>query len=175
MAPGYEVWVFEELANQMQLRQVLSSEEAHEGGFGHAPWPGKMRSASVAEIMSFAPVRNLTCPALCNPGLVPAKDVGRRIAEPDIKICQAALKHGAFLLGDLPKWQRFPFWSTPKSRALQHISNVARRAAQPSSRMNYVAPEVLRQRYCLGSCDMWSLGVIVFVLLSGEMPFQGAS
>ncbi|CAJ1359790.1 unnamed protein product [Effrenium voratum] len=40
--------------------------------------------------------------------------------------------------------------------------------------MNYVAPEVLRQRYCLGSCDMWSLGVIVFVLLSGEMPFQGS-
>lgn len=37
----------------------------------------------------------------------------------------------------------------------------------------YVAPEVLRHRYARGSCDMWSLGVIVFILLSGEMPFHG--
>lgn len=31
----------------------------------------------------------------------------------------------------------------------------------------YVAPEVLRRSYKGGKCDMWSLGVIVFMLLSG--------
>jgi len=39
--------------------------------------------------------------------------------------------------------------------------------------LSYVAPEVLGQSY--GSkCDMWSLGVTVFILLFGYMPFSGA-
>ncbi|CAD7965396.1 unnamed protein product [Amoebophrya sp. A25] len=37
----------------------------------------------------------------------------------------------------------------------------------------YVAPEVLRRSYSAGHCDMWSLGVIVFMLLSGYPPFYG--
>jgi calcium-dependent protein kinase len=38
----------------------------------------------------------------------------------------------------------------------------------------YVAPEVLNRCYT-SQCDLWSLGVIVFILLSGKMPFKGSS
>lgn len=38
--------------------------------------------------------------------------------------------------------------------------------------IQYVSPEVLRGNYDC-QCDMWSLGVIVFMLLSGQPPFDG--
>lgn len=38
--------------------------------------------------------------------------------------------------------------------------------------LNYVAPEVLDRSYT-SQCDLWSMGVITFILISGYMPFFG--
>mmetsp|Transcript_74030 Transcript_74030/g.194173 ORF Transcript_74030/g.194173 Transcript_74030/m.194173 type:complete len:560 (-) Transcript_74030:106-1785(-) len=39
--------------------------------------------------------------------------------------------------------------------------------------LSYVAPEVLDQSYT-SQCDLWSLGVIGFILVAGYMPFYGS-
>ena len=51
----------------------------------------------------------------------------------------------------------------------------------PDSKMNqtygtpyYIAPEILAGEYN-EKCDIWSCGVIMFILLSGRPPFDGST
>lgn len=38
----------------------------------------------------------------------------------------------------------------------------------------YMAPEMLNGKYGM-ECDLWSIGVLVYVLVSGYLPFQSES
>mmetsp|Transcript_18692 Transcript_18692/g.32786 ORF Transcript_18692/g.32786 Transcript_18692/m.32786 type:complete len:564 (-) Transcript_18692:454-2145(-) len=43
---------------------------------------------------------------------------------------------------------------------------------EPVGTLTYTAPEVIKQKYSPGCCDLWSLGCITFILLFGYMPFD---
>lgn len=49
------------------------------------------------------------------------------------------------------------------------------KADEPFGTLGYVAPEVLKKEPYSTSCDIWSLGCILYALLSGSLPFDDES
>lgn len=53
------------------------------------------------------------------------------------------------------------------------INNDKQLLTQTHGTSYYIAPEVLNNKYN-EKCDVWSIGVMLFILLSGKPPFDGA-
>ena len=54
------------------------------------------------------------------------------------------------------------------ARSFRKIKNLSKKVGTPY----YIAPEVLNRNYN-EKCDIWSIGVLMFMLLSGKPPFWG--
>jgi len=46
------------------------------------------------------------------------------------------------------------------------------KASEPFGTVGYVAPEVLKRQPYSFSCDVWSIGCIVYALIAGSLPFD---
>jgi len=78
------------------------------------------------------------------------------------------------------KMENFVYMTTGRDSALKAI-DFGLAAYKPAGSPNlkdfsgtpyYVAPEVIEQDYSF-ECDLWSVGVLLYILLSGKRPFTG--
>jgi serine/threonine protein kinase len=58
---------------------------------------------------------------------------------------------------------------------LSKIMGQNEKTDEPFGTVGYVAPEVLRKEPYTFACDAWSLGCIVYALISGCLPFDDDS
>jgi serine/threonine protein kinase len=55
---------------------------------------------------------------------------------------------------------------------LSKILGPSEKATEPFGTLSYCAPEVLKQEPYRYSCDVWSLGCIIYALISGSLPWD---
>ena len=59
------------------------------------------------------------------------------------------------------------------SRALEEEELGSKALRTVAGTLAYMAPEVMTEKYDPKHCDIWSLGVLMYLLVSGYLPFQG--
>lgn len=55
---------------------------------------------------------------------------------------------------------------------LSKILGPTEKATEPFGTLSYCAPEVLKQEPYRFSCDIWSIGCIIYALISGSLPWD---
>lgn len=86
---------------------------------------------------------------------------GRRLAHRDLKLESFRFESAKTAHLKLAQFPRCAFWKLGAPFTEDCVS------------MEYAAPEVLSNKYSQAA-DIWSVGVIAFVLLAGSMPFGGS-
>jgi len=88
------------------------------------------------------------------------------------KICHRDVKHANFVYASAAEDAPLKLLDFGLSHVLSKKKpHMTKYAGTP----HYLAPEVIKRRAYKESCDVWSLGVIVFSLLDGQLPFNGDS
>eukprot|EP01016_Furgasonia_blochmanni_P007864 TRINITY_DN13157_c0_g1_i1.p1 TRINITY_DN13157_c0_g1~~TRINITY_DN13157_c0_g1_i1.p1 ORF type:complete len:501 (+),score=92.62 TRINITY_DN13157_c0_g1_i1:154-1656(+) len=88
------------------------------------------------------------------------------------KICHRDIKPDNFLFTSHKPDAEIKLIDFGLSRQFGEVSGKSMRSKVGTPQ--YVAPEIFNGRYD-EKCDMWSLGVLLFVVLSGYVPFEGES
>lgn len=120
--------------------------------------------------------------AMCDrPRRAPPAEPSDLTGAPPPLLRRSAYMHSESIAHRDIKLENFIFESEGKDAQIKLIDFGLSKKFNPRQRMNlvagtsyYVAPEVLRGSYT-EACDMWSIGVVTFMLLSGKPPFNGRS
>lgn len=87
-----------------------------------------------------------------------------------LKICHRDLKPENFLFGDNSENAEIKLIDFGLSKRFG--SSNSKKLSTIVGTPYYIAPEVLKGSYDK-SCDIWSLGIILFIFLCGYPPFEG--
>lgn len=57
------------------------------------------------------------------------------------------------------------------SKVLEEYNHQSKSLSTVAGTLAYMAPEVITEKYDPKHCDIWSLGVLMYLMVSGYLPF----